>query len=388
MLTRMSDVPLIYVVAAERSGDLLGAGLIESLRGRDNERYRFAGIGGNAMTKAGVTSDIDIDGLSILGFVEGLRAYGLVKRKVAEAVDKILLAKPDVVVLVDSWGFTLRVAQGVRAEAPHIKLVKYVGPQVFATRPGRAKTLAATVDHLLTILSFDAPFYRQHGLPVTFVGNPTLERPLNGDGEQFRRRHKIAPDADILMVLPGSRPSEIKRLYEPFSRSIDVLSGAVTPVLVLADPISDMVRARLSKDARWDNAVVVSENEKADAFSAADLALACSGTVVTELATAGIPTVTAYKLGWITWAIIRGLRVLKSRFISLVNIAADEELVPEIIQTRCTGKIIARELRTLLDDPEGRSEVSKRLQKTADGMRGEGEASDRAAAAIADILTQ
>ncbi|MDG1419137.1 MAG: lipid-A-disaccharide synthase [Maricaulis sp.] len=388
MLVPMGEGPLIYIVAAERSGDLLGAGLIDALRARENENYRFSGIGGNAMAKAGVASDIDIDGLSILGFVEGLKAYGLVKQKVSEAVENILRAKPAVVVLVDSWGFTLRVAQAVRAAAPDIKLVKYVGPQVFATRPGRAKTLAATVDHLLTILSFDAPFYRQHGLPVTFVGNPTLERPLSGNGAQFRLRHNITPDADILIVLPGSRPSEIKRLYEPFSRSIDLLGDTVRPVLVLADPISDMVHLRLAKDPRWKHAVVVPETEKADAFSAADLALACSGTVVTELATAGIPTVTAYKLGWITWAIIRGLRVLKSRFISLVNIAADKALVPEIVQTRCTGKIIARELQALLDNPEDRLALSKQLQETTDRMRGEGEASERAAAAIAGILVQ
>ena len=385
----MVDAALVYVVAAERSGDLLGAGLIDALRKRESEFFRFAGIGGSAMKAAGVNSEIDIDGLSILGFVEGLRAYSLVKRKVAEAVEKILAAQPDVVVLVDSWGFTLRVAQGVRAAAPEIKLVKYVGPQVFATRPGRARTLANAVDHLLTILSFDAPYYQQHGLPVTFVGNPTLERPLSGDGGGFRHRHNIAPDAKVLVVLIGSRPSEIKRLYEPFSRSVERLKQighSVTSILVVADPIAEMLARRLSKDPRWAGVVVVSETEKADAFAAADLALACSGTVVTELATAGIPTVTAYKLGWITWAIIRGLRVLKSRYISLVNIAADEELVPEIVQTRCTGKVIAGELAKLLEDSDERARLSRRLRETTDNMRGKGEASDRAAAAIVDIL--
>jgi len=327
----MTEIPHIYVVAAERSGDLLGAALIHSLKDKLKADVRFSGVGGVGMSEEGIESAVDIDGLSILGFIEGLKAYSKVKEKVSETVSDILKAQPDVVILIDSWGFTLRVAQGVRAQAPHIKLVKYVGPQVFATRRGRAKTLASTVDHLLTILSFDAPYYEAYGLPVTFVGNPTLERPLIGNGDAFKKRHDLDPTKDSLIVLPGSRPSEIKRLFGPFAHAIDILKTArpgLNIIVVLADPIDEMARRRIDKDERFKDVVVVSESEKADAFSAADLAMACSGTVVTELSTTGIPSIAAYRLGWITWAIIRGLNVLKSRFISLVNIAADQELVP------------------------------------------------------------
>jgi len=379
----------VYVVVAEQSGDLLGAALIHSLREKMGPDVRFSGVGGLGMAKAGVKSAIDIDGLSILGFIEGLKAYGRVKEKVAQTVADILENQPDVVVLIDSWGFTLRVAQGVRAVAPHIKLIKYVGPQVFATRRGRAKTLASTVDHLLTILSFDAPYYEEYGLPVTFVGNPTLERPLVGDGDAFKARHGLDPTVETLIVLPGSRPSEIKRLYEPFTRAIANLRQSRTHlniIVVLAGSIDEMARRRISKDTRFQDVVVVSEDEKADAFSSADLALACSGTVVTELSSTGIPSIAAYRLGWITWAIIRGLKVLKSKYISLVNIAADRELVPEYTQTRCTGKNLANEVAALLSDPVRRDKLKILLKQTTDSMRGEGEASDRAATAIIEIL--
>jgi lipid-A-disaccharide synthase len=387
----MSRPLSIYVVAAERSGDLLGASLIQSLRDQAGEATKFAGIGGAAMAKEGISSPFDISQLSIFGFVDGLKAYSRVKARVADALDDIFKHEPDVVVLIDSWGFTLRVAQGVRAARPDIKLVKYVGPQVFGSRPGRAKTLAASVDHLLSILNFDAPYYEAHGLPVTFVGNPTLERLDRGDGAAFRARHKISDADKLLIVLPGSRPSEIKRLFESFADAVERLGqtqSGLTMVMALADPIRDMARARIDKDARFADVVVIDEDEKADAFEAADVALACSGTVVTELATAGVPTIAAYRLGWITWGLIRVFNLLKTRFISLVNIAADEELVPEYVQTRCTGRLLSREVEALLNAPDRRLEIQTRLRETTAIMRGSGEASQRAAEVVLQVVAQ
>lgn len=385
----MNGRPSLYLVAAERSGDLLAASLIQSLRKRLPDGADFAGVGGSAMAAEGVDSAIDISGLSILGFIDGLKALRRVKARVRETVDDILRVKPHAVVLVDSWGFMLRVAQGVREADPSIKLIKYVGPQVFATRQGRAKTLADTVDHLLTILSFDAAYYEQHGLPVTFVGNPTFERLPAGDGDAYRARHGIAADSEHVVVLFGSRPSEIKRLYKPFTDAIIRLRAArpeLQVTVAVAETVDAMLRARFAKDERLQDLILVGETEKADAFAAADMALACSGTVVTELATAGVPTIAGYKLGWITWAIARGLNLIKSRFFSLVNIAADQEIVPEYPQTQCTGPKLAAGMAHLLDDAELRRRTTERLQETTREMRGDGDASDRAAEAVIEIL--
>ena len=386
----MKSAPLVYLVAAERSGELLGADLIRSLRKRRGDDLAFAGVGGAAMAAEGVPTAVDIDGLAIIGWIDGLLAWRRVKERVALTVADILARKPDVVVLIDSWGFMLRVAQGVRAADPSIKLIKYVGPQVFATRPGRAKTLAATVDHLLSIVSFDAPFYTDFGLPVTFVGNPTLERMTVGDGAAFRARHELAPDSQAMLVLFGSRPSEIRRMY-------DVLVAAVARVLrrrpglkiviVVAEPVAEIVQARLQIDTRMpDDIIIVSEAEKADAFAAVDLALATSGTVITELATTGVPTVAAYRLGWITWALIRMLNVMKSPYTTLVNMASDSNLVLEHVQTRCTAPRLERSVESLLEAPERRLQISQALRQATDEMRGEGKASDRAAEVVLQYL--
>lgn len=384
------DKPLVYVVAAERSGDLLGAGLIRAMREKCGSDIAFRGMGGDAMAQEGVPTTVSIDGLSILGFFDGLKAYGRIKERVAEVVADILRHKPEAVVLIDSWGFMLRVAQGVRAQDPSIKLIKYVGPQVFATRPGRAKTLAGAVDHLMTILSFDARYYAPHGLPVTFVGNPTLDRIEPGDGAGFRNRNGIARDAQTVLVLFGSRKSEIDRVGPAFERALERLTAdrQLTPIMVVAGDVKEQLATVLDRARNAFGAVIVDEDEKTDAFAAADIALACSGTVVTELATAGVPTVTAYKLGWLTWAIIRAFGVMKAPYISLVNIAADEMLVPEFVQTRCRGHLLAAEITALLDEPERRQRLQVELVAATEKLRGEGDASDNAAETVFQISQQ
>tara|TARA_R110002096_G_scaffold223375_7_gene412515 strand:+ start:1108 stop:2277 length:1170 start_codon:yes stop_codon:yes gene_type:complete len=388
----MTDPALVYIVAAERSGELLGADLIRSLRKARGDNIAFAGVGGAAMAAEGVPSAVDIDGLAIIGWIDGLLAFRRVKERVALTVADILARKPDVVVLIDSWGFMLRVAKGVRAADPSIKLIKYVGPQVFATRPGRAKTLAATVDHLLSIVSFDAPFYTEFGLPVTFVGNPTLERMTVGDGAAFRARHRLKPDAQAMLLLFGSRPSEIRRMYNVLVRAVERVvrhRPDLKIVIVLAEPVAQILQERLKIDTRMpDDIIIVDETEKADAFSSVDLALACSGTVITELATTGVPTVAAYRLGWITWALIRMLNVMKSPYTTLVNMASDSNLVLEHVQTRCTSGRLAASTEGLLEAPEKRREIGQALRRATDEMRGEGKASDRAAEVVLQYLPQ
>ena len=379
----------IYVVAAERSGDLLGAGLIRALREQAAHTLDFAGVGGAAMAEEGVESPFDISQLSILGFFEGIRAYPRVKARVADTVEHALAFKPDAVVLVDSWGFTLRVAQALRKADPSIKLIKYVGPQVFGSRPGRARTLAATVDHLLTIHSFDAHYFEQHGLPVSFVGNPSLERKLDGDGAAFRRQCGIAEDGEVVALLFGSRPAELERMYEPIVAAAAQLRErrpGLALVIPLAGPIDAAARGRIAEDVRLDGAIVVDEKGKADAFAAADIAIACSGTVTSELATLGVPAVVAYKLGWVTWTLIRWLGIVTLKYASLVNIAADEALFPEFIQGECTPDAIAAEAGALLDDADRRADLSQRLKAVTSEMRGGGRASERAAESVLSLL--
>lgn len=338
------------LVAAEASGDILGADLAAALRRRLGKQVRFVGVGAGRMAEQGVVSPFPISELSILGIFEGLRAYPRVKRRVADTVALARRERPDVAVLIDSWGFTLRVAHGLRRLDPRLPLVKYVGPQVWASRPGRARTLARAVDHLLTIHAFDAPWFERQGLPVTFVGNSTLARDLSGaDGARFRVTHGLGEDP-VLLVLPGSRPAEIARMLPPFgdaARRLKATRRTLRVVLPVAGVVTEQVRAQV---AAWPVPPLLVEDEgaKLDAMRAATLALACSGSVTTELALAGCPMVIGYRVGPLTYQVLR--RLVTTRFITLFNIAAGRAVAPELIQSQCTGERLAAELALRLDD--------------------------------------
>ena len=373
----------IFLVAAESSGDALGADLARVLKQRD-PTLELAGVGGALMEAEGLKSQVDISGLAVLGFIDGLLAYKRVKVAVDAAVAAILAAKPNVVVLIDSWGFTLRVAQGVRAAAPEIKLVKYVGPQVWASRPGRAKTLAAAVDHLICIHDFEVPFYEPYNLPCTVCGHPALGRFKQGDGAGFRARHGFNADDKLLLVLPGSRPSEIRRIGPTLWRGAELLKRdrpALRFIVVAASAVRDAVVAQTPTSA-----LIVDESEKEDAFAAATASLAASGTVTTEVALQGTPLVIGYKLGWITWALARAF-LFTGKYTTLMNVAADAEVAPEIIQTRFTPANLARAAAPLLDDPAKR-DAQVRAQNDALAKMGRGgcPAGEIAADAVLSVM--
>ena len=381
----MSKPLCVMLVAAEASGDDRGAGLARALRARLGDGVRFVGVGGERMAAEGVQSPFDIAELSILGLLEGLMAYRKVVARVEDTVALAKREKPDVVVLIDSWGFTLRVAQQLRKFDPKLPLIKYVAPQVWATRPGRAKTLAATVDHLLSIHVFDAPYFEAEGLPVTFVGNSALTLDFSkADGGRLRAQLGIAPQAPVLLVLPGSRPGEISRVLPPFADAVAILKAA-RPDLEVIIPAAPTVAASVKEQASGWAHVVEGESAKLDAMKAATVALACSGTVTTELALAGVPIVVGYRLGAMTHAILK--RLIRTPYITLFNIAAKDFVAPELVQDDCNGPALAREVALRLDDPALRERQaaaqSAALQKMG---RGGPDPSDVAAEAVLKVL--
>lgn len=374
------------MVAAETSGDLLAREVVEDIRRRNPDAH-ISGIGGGELASVGIESAIDISPLSILGFVEGLRAYGDVVRLADAAADAIIADDPDVVVLVDSWGFMLRVAQRVRLRAPNIRLVKLVGPQVWATRPGRAKTLASVVDHLLCIHDLEVPFYEPFGLKTTVIGNPAISRHVQGNGSSFRAGQSIPEDTKLVLVLPGSRPSEIKRVAPELVSAAQALKSNDPNLKIVFMPASN-VATQFREDfpgiASWS---IVSSNPGAryDAMAAADLALACSGTVTTELAMQDTPMIVAYKTGWITWALARGLLYSKTH-ITLLNIVSDDQpIVPEFVQTQQKADLIAAAAQDWLTDPDKLLAQLNRQRIALDRMKeGNRDASEIAAGVILD----
>jgi lipid-A-disaccharide synthase len=352
----------VFLVAAEPSGDALGAGLIAALRARAPD-LRFAGVGGAAMAAEGVVSPFSIEALSIVGFIEGLQAYSRVVALADQAADAAVAARPDAVVLIDSWGFTLRVAQRLRARLPGVPLIKYVGPQVWASRPGRARTLAAAVDHLLCIHAFETPFYAPYGLPCTVVGNPVVGAARRGDGQAFLAAYDgpVAPKR-LLLLLPGSRRSEVARMLPVLRKAAHALAATrpdMLSVIYAAPAVRDLIVEDFGglEDERWTcwHRLAGEETRKEDVFAAATAAIACSGTVTTEVGLQGAPVVVGYRLDWPTWAIARGLGIYRAPFATLMNLAAGREIAPEFLQTRCTPANLAAAAAPLLDDPAARA---------------------------------
>lgn len=378
----------VMLVAAEASGDALGGSLAKALRARLGDQVVFVGIGGAKMAEQGVESPFDIAQLSILGILEGLKAYPTVKARLNDTVALAARERPDVAVLIDSWGFNIRLAHALRKLNPKLPLVKYVAPQVWAYRPGRALSLAQSVDLLLSIQPMDKPYFDAAGLESVFVGNSALAKRFDhADGARLRAAVGASPADPILLVLPGSRPSEIERVMPAFEDAVRRLK-ADRPGLVVVIPaaytVSEAVKARV---AGWPFRAHVIEDEqlKDDAFVAGDVALACSGTVTTELALAGRPMVVGYKTSAVTYFLAK--RLMKPKWITLFNIAAGKAVAPELIQDACEGEGLAREVARLLDSPELRARQATEQDAALDRMgRGMPDPSEAAADALLEYL--
>ena len=351
--------PLIYVIAGEPSGDALGGRLMAALKERCGG-VRFAGIGGENMAAQGLASLVPLHELAVMGVAEVLPRARAIIARVTETVAEIRCLRPAAVVTIDSSGFTWRVAQRLRrAGEADLPLIHYVAPMVWAWRAGRARRMARWYDHLMVLLPFEPPYFTAVGLDCTYVGHPVVESGADrGDGAGFRRRHAIAPEAPLLTVLPGSRRGEVGRLLPPFAGAVALLARrhpglrVVVPTTVTA---AEMVQEAVSGWA-VPTLVVRGEQEKYDAFAASNVAIAASGTVALELALAKLPAVVAYRVNPLTHWLLR--RIVKVEYIHLLNLIAEREMVPELIQQDCNPERIAAEIDRLLgEDGAGAAQV-------------------------------
>ncbi len=340
---------LVYLVAGEASGDVLGARLLAALRAR-KPSLTFAGIGGDRLAEQGMESLFPMRELALMGLIEVLPNILRLSRRLDQTVADIAARRPAVVVTIDSPGFTLRLAQRIRPLG--IPVVHYVAPQIWAWRPGRVAKIKAAVDHILCLLPFEPVIFEAAGIPSSFVGHPVLESGFDaGDGARFRAAHELAPDAPLVVVMPGSRRMEVKRLLPVFGQALRLLAPRV-PGLAVVLPVSavvaDAVRAA-TRDWPGRTILVTELAEKHDAFAAAQAGLIKSGTSSLEMAVAGVPHLVAYKVNPITAAIVR--RLVRVPFASLVNLLADRAVVPEYLQQDATPEALAEGLAGLLLDP-------------------------------------
>ncbi len=347
-----AEGPLIFLVAGEPSGDYLGGRLMAALK--EAGAVRFAGVGGEHMRAEGLDSLFPMSELSVMGYLEVVPRIPRLLARIRETAVAARVRAPDAVVTIDSPDFTLRVAR--RLAGCGFPLVHYVAPQVWAHRPGRTARMARFLDHVLALLPFEPPYFEAAGLPCSFVGHAAVEAGADrGDGPGFRARHGIAPDVPLVCALPGSRHGETSRLLPVFAAALERLARRF-PGLEAVVPTVAPVAGEVSAAARaWPvkTRVVSGAAEKYDAFAASTVALAASGTVVVELAIAGVPAVVAYKANPLTaWAARRMIRV---PYVSLVNLILDRPVMPELLQQRCRPGTLAEAVGTLLADADARA---------------------------------
>ena len=304
-----------------------------------------------------------------------------------ETVADILRFRPDAVVTIDSGGFNKGLARRLIAAGSPAARIHYVAPMVWVWAPGRARRMARLFDHLMTLWPFEPALFEREGLASTFVGHSLVEA-KPGDGAAFRARHGIAPESALLAVLPGSRAGEARRLLPVFRALLERLSADI-PGLHLAVPTVGTVADRVRDTVAcwpWPAAVTLGEEEKQGAFAASRAALGASGTVALELALAGVPQVTAYRLNPATALI--GRAVIRRRRFCPVNILLDRPVVPELIQGDCRPGPLAQALRPLLIDGEARAAQLAAFRELADKLGGGGRPSLRAAETVRRIVCE
>ena len=341
---------LIYIVAGEASGDALGARLVAGLRARD-PAIAVAGIGGERLAEQGMASLFPMRDLALMGLIEVLPNLRNLARRMEQAVADIVARRPAAIVTIDSPGFTLRLA--ARVKPLGIPVIHYVAPQVWAWRPGRIAKLRGRVDRILCLLPFEPPIFEAAGIPADFVGHPVLESGADaGNAARFAAAHGLTAEDRPVLVMPGSRRMEAKRLVPLFGAALGLLAARV-PGLRPVVPVSPVVEAVVRQGvAGWPGRpiLVATLADKHDAFAAVAAAggagLIKSGTSSLEMAVAGIPHVVAYRVNPVTAAIVR--RLVRVRFASLVNLLAEREVAPEYIQERATPQALADALGGLL----------------------------------------
>jgi lipid-A-disaccharide synthase len=340
----------IFLIATEESGDRLGASLMKVLRQRLGGAVQFEGVGGQSMAREGLASLFPIEELSIIGLAAVARQLPKVMRLIRQTTDAVTAASPDVLVIIDSPDFTHRVAKRVRARDPAIPIVDYVSPSVWAWRPGRARAMRRYVDHVLALLPFEPEEYRRlHGPPCSYVGHPLTEQigVLRPDTDEQKRRDASPP---VLLVLPGSRGSEVRHHMAVFGETLARLQAKGVAFELVLPTMPHLLEAVGDGLKSWpvQPRIVVGEAEKRAAFRIARAALAKSGTVTLELALAGVPMVTAYRVGAVEAWILR--RAINVKSVILANLVIGENVVPEFLQQDCTPEKLSQALGEILAD--------------------------------------
>lgn len=337
----------LFLVVGEHSGDQLGFKLMRALREATDGPIAFSGVGGEAMAAEGLQSLFPLADIAVMGILPVIAKLPTLLARIKQTAQAVVAARPDALVIIDSPDFTHRVARRVRKALPRLPIIDYVSPSVWAWRPGRARTMRAYVDCLLALLPFEpAAHQRLSGPPCFYVGHPLIERlaELRPDAQEAARRIGAPP---LIVILPGSRRTIIRRLMDDFGRTLALLEREIGPFEAVLPTMPHLAAEIGERAAKWSvrPRIVTGEAAKLAAFRNARAALAASGTATLELALSGVPMVGAYKVSKLEAPL---KYVVKVPSILLPNLILGERAIPEFLQSECTPEKLAVALAGLV----------------------------------------
>ena len=357
-----NNLPIIYILALEPSGDILGADLIKALNDEAKGKIKIIGVGGEQMKSNGLVSLFNPKELSILGIVEVLPKIFIIIYRLYQIILDISKKKPDIFISIDSWGFTGFVHRILKLKLNSIRRIRYVAPQVWAWRPKRAKKISNWIHHLLTLFPFEPDLFERHGLKSTWVGHPIIHR-LNyiDNGFSFRKKRLISQNDLVITFLPGSRVSEIK-VHGPIFVEIIKKLNKNYPNFHIFIPTVKVFKEEVEhifKDLKPLVSIITDYDEKIDAFSATNVALASSGTVSLELAMMKVPHIITYRINFLSAFFFKYLSLTK--YVNIINYIYDREIVPELLQSKCNAVDLYNSLTSLITDKEKQSQQMEKF---------------------------
>jgi len=381
-----NQAPIIALVAGEASGDQLGAALINRLREK-YPRAKFAGIGGRAMQAAGMDVWWDAEQLAVFGLFEVLSHFPRLLRLRRELYKRLLALSPDVFIGIDAPDFNLGLEIKLRKKG--IRTVHYVSPTVWAWRPGRVRKIGRATDLVLCLFPFEPAFFKDHGVPATYVGHPMADQVSpDNDPALARTRLGLDPAATTIALLPGSRIGEVSRLAEPMIEAARVLASRRPGLQFVSAMASENVRNVFQEamDRLDFTDITLVEHDPRTVIASSDAVMCASGTATLETMLVNRPMVVAYRVSPSTYQLVKQLRMMKTRLFALPNILAGKALVPELIQHEATSDRLAGEIDKWLEDENSRTALRERFLELHDGLRCD--ASKRAAEAVSGLLDQ
>ena len=373
----------IFILTGEASGDKLASKVISDLK-KINKNIEYLSVGGEHLKSLGIKSIYELKEITYLGFTNVILNIFKIRNKINETVKAISNYKPDILFTVDSPDFTLRVAEKVKKLNPNIKTIHFVAPQVWVWREGRIKKIKKFIDHILLLFSFEKVYFEKENMSCEFVGHPLLQK---NDRVKIDINQLIGKNKALISVFAGSRKSEISVLMPILLNFIKLMNDKYTDMTFIFHSTKEYSKLMQSfiNQTNLSNCEIISDDKiKSYILQKSIFAVAKSGTVSLEICNAKIPSIILYKMGFINFLIIKAL--IKTKYANIINFAADKEIIPELLQSKCNAKNIFKKVSSYLENPSDMSEQVKKVQEVLDRLKVSGNPTELASAFLNKFL--